>query len=466
MIVPQHTEVTMSQVFSPVVADASQFRIQRTSPRPSTRKRQRQANPARSGAGATSSSSIDEINAEFHAIDPPEIELPTLPSQKAQPARVVQKAVPANPTLQAKATLPEKKTLPTLEPKTALDNAATVPLAGTLGAKDAIQIRIDQPHDSPSPSPAPLVATNRSVESKGFVRPVAWEDDIAFNTLDSRPFTVNPSPAEMDISLFQSAGRLASVEKWLDGKPIAEWVQRDTCPIPVAGDREGYSPGQDASYWLSGLDDHFKILEQAKKHSINPKNMLDFGCATGRVIRHFAAQTPMKEIWGTDINHRHVRWLYSYLSSQVKPVFNHCIPTLPIADGSIDIISAFSVFTHIDTFETHWLAELSRILSDDGMCYLTVHNEDTWQALRTAMDNPNNRLIQSLIKIDPEFRSHIQQPMPAGRQVYRFSQSGPYRAQVFHSNCYLRNVWGRFFKVEAILPCHHVRQTVVVLRKK
>jgi hypothetical protein len=36
---------------------------------------------------------------------------------------------------------------------------------------------------------------------------------------------------------------------------------------------------------------------------------------------------------------------------------------------------------------------------------------------------------------------------------------------VFHSNNYLRNVWGRFFEVVEILPRHHVRQTVMLLRK-
>ena len=134
-------------------------------------------------------------------------------------------------------------------------------------------------------------------------------------------------------------------------------------------------------------------------------------------------------------------------------------------DNYFDVVSAFSVFTHIDTFETAWIAELRRILKPGGIAYLTVHNEDTWKILRNDMDNPKNRLIQSVLKVDPEFAEKIHQPMPDKRTVYRFQQNGPYRAQVFHSDNYLRRTWGRFMDIKEILPHRHIRQTVVILQK-
>ena len=243
-------------------------------------------------------------------------------------------------------------------------------------------------------------------------------------------------------------------------------VVKDDIPIPIPTDREGYFPGFDEKYWLFGLADYLKVMETAAKYQVQPKSVLDFGCASGRVLRHFAAQTDIKNIWGSDINRRHIRWLYEHMPMHVRPVFNHCIPSLPIADASIDVITAFSVFTHIDTFEIHWLAELSRILSDDGLCYLTVHNEDTWEALAGDENNSENRLLRSLIGIDPEVVNQLQHPMPGDRLVYRFADQGPYRAQVFLSNRHLETVWGRFFSIEEIIPRHHQRQTVVVLKKR
>jgi hypothetical protein len=154
------------------------------------------------------------------------------------------------------------------------------------------------------------------------------------------------------------------------------------------------------------------------------------------------------------------------LPQRVKPIFNPCLPAIPMAQDSIDVISAFSVFTHIDIFETAWLAELRRILNPNGLAYVTIQNEDTWELLRDEIDNPNNRLVQSVRQIDPDFIARLSAPMPDTRTVYRFAQMGPYRAHVFHSNNYVRHVWARFFDILEILPRYHVRQSVVIMRKK
>lgn len=297
-------------------------------------------------------------------------------------------------------------------------------------------------------------------------RPVAWEEDISRNTLDIEPFENLDPPNQLPESEFSNPIRLQAIQPLLGNLNLQEAIQRDSFPIPSPADREGYTPGFDGAYWMSGLEDFLKIMDVANRYGVKPKSVFDFGSASGRVLRHFAVQTDIPEIWGSDINARHIRWLSEHLPHTVKPIFNHCIPTLPIRDNSVDIISAFSVFTHIDTFETCWLAELRRIMHDDGLAYLTVHNEDTWEVIRDQVDNQQNRLVQSMLTIDPTVREKLQHPMPDTRMVYRFAQSGPYRAQVFHSNNYLRQVWGRFFEIVEILPCHHVRQTVLVLRKK
>ena len=100
------------------------------------------------------------------------------------------------------------------------------------------------------------------------------------------------------------------------------------------------------------------------------------------------------------------------------------------------------------------------------MAYLTVHNEDTWEAIRGEIDNENNRLVQTLIRIDPGTPEKLQGPLANTRSVYRHTDFGPYRAQVFHSNDDLQQVWGRFFDIKKTLPRHHARQTVLVLTKK
>ncbi len=302
-----------------------------------------------------------------------------------------------------------------------------------------------------------------NIESR--LRPEPWEDDLSRNTLDIEPFENLAPISERPAEEFQNAVRLFTPEHWarLD---IRELASRDTYPIPCPVDREGYSPGYDVNYWGSGLSDYLKICDAAQKMNIQLDRVFDFGCASGRVLRHFVAQSDASEIWGSDINQRHIRWLYEYLPERVKPIFNHTLPMLPCEDNYFDVVSAFSVFTHIDTFETAWLAELRRILKPGGMAYLTVHNEATWEILRGELKNENNRLVQSIRKVDPQFDKNVQGPLPKTRTVYRFTKQGPYRAQVFHSDDFLHQVWSRFFEIVEIIPRHHVRQTVVLLRKK
>ena len=296
-------------------------------------------------------------------------------------------------------------------------------------------------------------------------RAAAWEDDISRNSLDDAPFENLPAPCEFsDEDLKGAAHTLA--EELRQSILLREWADRDSLPIPSPEDREGYSRGHDAQYWLSGLNDYWKVMRMAESLGTKVERFFDFGCASGRVLRHVACQSKVAQIWGSDINARHIRWLWEFMPNHVRPIANYCLPTLPLSDASIDVVTAFSVFTHIDTFETCWLAELNRILRPGGMAYLTVHNEATWEALRREIDNPNNRLVQSVLKTDPGFAEAVHKPMPDTRRVYRLTKLGPYRAQVFHSNNYLHRVWGRFFEIRKILDCDHVRQSVVVLSPK
>ena len=322
---------------------------------------------------------------------------------------------------------------------------------------------VGAPFFAPKPKPQPNLQSIVSQMLHAH-RPLSWEDDISRNTLDDEPFNNHAPINERGSEEFDRYKNYLP-EQLLAGRELLELVAKDGFPIPCPDDREGYSPGVDGNYWMSGLADHLKIMKIAKKYKVDVDRYFDLGCATGRVVRHFVAQTEIPEVWGSDINGRHIRWLTENLPNRMKPIFNHCIPNLPIEDNYFDVVSAFSVFTHIDTFETAWIAELRRILKPGGIAYLTVHNEDTWKLLRGEIDNPNNRLIQSVLKIDPEFAESVHNTMPDKRTVYRFVQNGPYRAQVFHSNEYLQRTWGRFLDIKEILPRRHVRQTVVVLQK-
>ena len=304
-------------------------------------------------------------------------------------------------------------------------------------------------------------ASNLTADWSKFRMPT-WEEDISRNHDSHEPFNNFPPPAEIPIEDFDP-GEVLPIEL-LEGRPLEEFIARDTYPIPDVNDREGYNPNFNARYFITGLADYLKVLAAAKKYDVNIESYLDFGCASGRVLRHFCAQSDTLNLWGTDINGRHIRWLNDHLPSHLKVIHNSCVPQIPISDNSMDVVSAFSVFTHIDTFETAWLAELYRVLKPGGICYLTVHNDDTWKLMQDA--DADNGLLNHFRSADPNFDELLKHDIPVERKSFRHTDLGPYRGAVIHSNAYLKKTWGRFFDIlEIQAKAHGYMQSVLIGRK-
>ena len=227
-----------------------------------------------------------------------------------------------------------------------------------------------------------------------------WEDFIALN-----------SNIEPNFLLLKNASNYyegdSRKEDWR-GLDIADALLNDIFPLPTTEDREGYYGANHFSYWASGLFDARHLVSVANKYGLTARNYLDFGCASGRVIRHMALENPSLSVMGCDINRLHVEWCNANLPSNCVVFQNHSIPTLPLGDNSIDLISAYSVFTHIEALETAWLMELRRVLRPGGIAWITVHTEHTlidmnenWPLLCVKPFLSSN-LIQGAFKKDVE----------------------------------------------------------------
>ena len=291
-----------------------------------------------------------------------------------------------------------------------------------------------------------------------------WANAICI-PLSCADYQTLPSVKELErdtswISLDES-----TLERSLDS-----YIAEDPYPIPATVDREGYHGDRHYDYWLSGLKDYLLLKRTLRSNGapdlLYEGGVLELGCATGRVLRHLLCHETGIDLWGTDINQRHVEWIRRFLPSSVRTFQNSILPHLPLEDNSFSLVYAFSVFTHIDAFELAWIAELRRLLRPGGMAYLSVHTEHTWNSI-----GPNHNLYHDLLimkdyihecKVGPEL---FQFPMPRDRMVLSWHTVAVNNAILFHSTDYIRNTWGRFLDIVEIKLEGHEYQDVVVLRK-
>lgn len=242
-----------------------------------------------------------------------------------------------------------------------------------------------------------------------------------------------------------------------DKEEIRAALMRDTSPIPATVNREGYSGDRHFEYWIDGYATYKKLLALAAPYGVTGGNYFDFGGSTGRVFRHFHFQSEDWTVWSSDFKMTSVDWNLQNFPSQIMAFQGVYFPFLPIEDRTFDLISAMSVFTHIDETETSWLLELRRIMKPGGIAVVTIHNEDTWQ-------NMNPMLREVIERYSPDL---AKQPiLPQGRSVSNFRNDDPYRCNTFHSNDYIQRQWGRFFDVKDIINRASGAQAAVILQKR
>lgn len=280
-----------------------------------------------------------------------------------------------------------------------------------------------------------------------------WENLISLNPFgecDFETLGVASDYREEDKSGIDWAGECGNLE---------DVLLLDKSVLPTTSDREGYYGPNHFSYWASGLRDHNNLMSCAKRLGVDVDAYLDLGCATGRVIRHFSTAEPNIKTYGCDINRSHVDWCARFLPQNVTVFQNHSIPTLPIRDNSLDMVSAFSVFTHIEAFETTWLMELKRILKPGGIAWLTVHSEKTFEEVKDGWP------LYVALKNHPAFQVYKgNQVMDQDKLVFRWRDDRSYSANVFYTNEYLARTWGRIMSIVEThrrLPAY---QDVIVLR--
>jgi len=248
---------------------------------------------------------------------------------------------------------------------------------------------------------------------------------------------------------------------FLDDPATLDALQRDRVPLPATVDREGYCGEQHLAYWLTGMED-LKMVQRLVPQA-SYRHVLDFGGASGRFARQIVLADQSAQVTIADLNVNHVEWVDRHFGPSIRGVKVSPYPYFPLADGSVTFAVGLSVFTHIDSYETGWLAELHRVMAEGAHALMTIHSEETWNML------PAQGELLKRLQRHPEFNEAFRpgKPMPRGRFVYTSNPNSiEHNCNVFMDSDYVHERWGRWFEIVDIAHrAHHDFQAAVILRK-
>ena len=221
-------------------------------------------------------------------------------------------------------------------------------------------------------------------------------------------------------------------------------VPGEQLPLPAFADRMGY-PADDQAYLEHGAYDASLVRAQIERHLGQRENLaiLDFGCSTGRVLRHFHSDHQQRnwQLYGVDIQAYCIEWLRRHFPNEFTVYTGTALPHLPFEDNSLDVIYGFSVFTHIKYSWDMWLMELRRVLKPGGLLIQTIHAEAAWAYYH---QHRNEAWVQNAL-------SPAIHDAPAMTHDW-FHHGDIAVSQAFWRRDIAREFWGRYLEVIEVLP--------------
>ena len=234
--------------------------------------------------------------------------------------------------------------------------------------------------------------------------------------------------------------------------------ESSSLPIPPKDLWLGY--GQTVEEFLALGEEHIRAMREMLEQKGSPiesaGRIMEFGCATGRMIRWLHDLSDSCEIWGTDISSGWITWCKQYLSPPFHFATTTTSPHLPFEDRYFGLIYVGSVFTHIDDLADAWFMELRRTLRPGGRLYITVHDQVTIEKLK---EWPQDNWLVRFLHSCPEYEQYCRSDFgmfTIGRSV---------GSQVFYDVDYLSQRLKPFFRTLAVKVGAYGQQTGILFER-
>lgn len=236
--------------------------------------------------------------------------------------------------------------------------------------------------------------------------------------------------------------------------------------------------------WDEALDEaysFFKIAKNAMQVFGDPLNgdtqYLDFGVGWGRITRMFLKDLDPANINGVDVTPEILSVCRELMD---VGVYKLCQPRgrLDFADQSFDLVTAFSVFSHLSHENgKHWLGELHRVVRPGGLVVLTTLSSSFVALCRGVATKPEESewarmMAAAVTKSYPDWKNQLIN-FPQDELLYLSTGGGldsmapnDYGWAMVQES-YARKEWGHWFEVVEFIDDPKVlAQACITLRRR
>jgi SAM-dependent methyltransferase len=217
---------------------------------------------------------------------------------------------------------------------------------------------------------------------------------------------------------------------------------------------------------------HVKAVMAANDERLGvDKKFMDFGCGWGRFIRFFGRDVRAENIIGVDVD---PDILKICKATGVPGRLEHIEPlgVLPVPNGSINLATAYSVFTHLpEAVHLHWMKEFARAVAPGGIVALTLEPRRFLDFVEEAPEKGKSQWHLTMAKFAAE-APKLKLRFDAGEFIYLPTGGGAYRPSETYGEAvvplsYIRSRWSADFEVlEYLDDAKKFWQAVLILRRK
>jgi SAM-dependent methyltransferase len=246
-------------------------------------------------------------------------------------------------------------------------------------------------------------------------------------------------------------------------------------PLPDEKLQSGYV----GSSGVEAFKEAFLFYQEVKKYSrslgirLDPNTkVLDFGVGWGRFYRVFLRDLATENFIGIDVDQDCIDLCRASIpygrfeKCDVAPPFDL------VKDGSLDIVYAYSVFSHLnETTSQLWVREFARVLKPGGMLIVTTLKRahiGVWRNLVQAGSEEWRQALEQAGFSTPKAESDFDN----GRFLYCGIGGGGVRSRDFYgeavvSPVYVQKAWAPLLDfVDYVAEDNRGPQAVIVMRKQ